>query len=260
MSDESRTKTARIEYVPARPYRRPNTADPRPDPPPPPPPATAAEARALTEQIRTRAVDLLELIGRAYTTRVWVALDYGSWDEYVARELDSTQLRLPREKRTQVIGSLRDLGMPLRAIASATGTSRGTVARDLARVPNGTPDSVPGPPDEPPDEPPARTLTVVPRSDPDTVTGRDGKVYRRRRPAKVTVKLPAGPDAAVVEDLIRYLAALQLRIGVAELDAAVTPAQAARLLVEVNRHTAGLQRLVELLTARATVEGGDPSG
>jgi hypothetical protein len=95
-----------------------------------------------------------------------------------------------------------------------------------------------------------------PRPAPDTVVGRDGKAYpgRRQRP-RITLPLPAGPTAAVIEDLIRRLAELQLRVGVAQLDPAVTPTQAARLLAELDRHSGGLRRVCKLLEARATVDG-----
>lgn len=41
------------------------------------------------------------------------------------------RLRLPREERQEVVASLRENGLSVRAIAAATQTSVGTVASDL---------------------------------------------------------------------------------------------------------------------------------
>ena len=123
-----------------------------------------ADARALTDRINAAAVGLWELVVTAYQGRAWVALGYNSWDAYTDAEFADVRLALPREKRKETVASLRDAGLSMRAIAAATGVGRGTVERDIsARVPNGTPE-------------------------PEPVTGKDGKVYRRpparRAPAK----------------------------------------------------------------------------
>lgn len=97
------------------------------------------EARTITDQIKVDVEAVWELIKRAYTQLAWAALGYSSWDEYCAGEFGTCRLRLPREERTEVVSSLRESGLSLRAIASATGLGRGTVARKLAPVPNGTP-------------------------------------------------------------------------------------------------------------------------
>ncbi|WP_217157572.1 hypothetical protein [[Mycobacterium] fortunisiensis] len=44
----------------------------------------------------------------------------------------TSRLRLPREERTEVVSSLRESGLSLRAIEAATGISRKTVIKDLA--------------------------------------------------------------------------------------------------------------------------------
>ncbi|MEC3957531.1 hypothetical protein VMT65_31170 [Nocardia sp. CDC153] len=109
---------------------------------------SAETARELTDRIKTLVEELWELIGQAYVSRIWVALDYRSWDDYCAAEFDHARIRVPREERTEVVASLREFGMSTRAIAAATGLGRGTVQRELdvlnAGVPNGTPDSVVG--------------------------------------------------------------------------------------------------------------------
>jgi hypothetical protein len=100
----------------------------------------ANEARALTDQIKTGVEALWHLITRAYTERAWAALGYTSWDDYCTREFGTSRLRLPREERAEVVSSLRESGLSLRAIAAATGDSVTTVRRELAGVPNGTPE------------------------------------------------------------------------------------------------------------------------
>ncbi|MBE5453418.1 hypothetical protein E3G52_000282 [Mycobacteroides abscessus] len=123
-------------------------------------------ARDLTERIRANIDRTWDLIAKAYTDRAWAILGYPTWDTYCEREFSSTWFRLPRETRVEVVQSLRDLGLSTRAIAAATGASKGTVSRDLAGAPNGAPD---------------------------TVTGADGKTYATTQPAR--------PHLAVVPDL-----------------------------------------------------------
>lgn len=93
-----------------------------------------AEARELTDAIKNRAEQTWQLIEQAYQHRAWSALGYETWDAYCAGEFGATRLRLPREERSEVVKSLRDSGMSIRAIASATGHSDQTVQRDLRQV------------------------------------------------------------------------------------------------------------------------------
>ena len=102
----------------------------------------ADEARSLTDQIKNGIEVLWDFIKRAYTGRAWIALGYSSWDEYCDREFGQTRLRLPREERNEVVCSLRESGLSVRAISSATGLGVGTVHREIeAGVPNGTPEN-----------------------------------------------------------------------------------------------------------------------
>lgn len=98
----------------------------------------AAAARCLTDRMKTGVAVMTELIKEAYQGRVWDALGYTSWDEYVTREFGAGQLRIPKEERTEYVASLRDSGMSERAIASATGLSKTTINRTLSSSgPNG---------------------------------------------------------------------------------------------------------------------------
>ena len=92
----------------------------------------SGQARAITDRIKTGVAVMSELIKEAYQGRVWDALGYANWDEYVTREFGTGQLRIPKEERTEYVASLRESGMSIRAIASATGDSVGTVHAALA--------------------------------------------------------------------------------------------------------------------------------
>jgi hypothetical protein len=92
---------------------------------------TTIDARALTDQIKTGVEAVWHLISRAYTERAWSALGYASWDDYCTREFGTSRLRLPREERAEVVSSLRESGLSIRAIASATGTGTRQVQEDL---------------------------------------------------------------------------------------------------------------------------------
>lgn len=100
----------------------------------------ATEARELTDLIKINITVVWGLVGEAYTGRVWVALGYPTWDDYCTQEFGTEYLVLPREERREVVASLRDRGLSVRAIAAATGTGVGTIHRELTTpVPNGTP-------------------------------------------------------------------------------------------------------------------------
>lgn len=102
----------------------------------------AADARALTDRIKVGVEAVWQLITQAYTERAWTALGYESWDDYCTREFGTSRLRLPREERAEVVSSLRESGLSIRAIAAATGLNKETVnnvTRELSG--NQTPDS-----------------------------------------------------------------------------------------------------------------------
>ena len=114
------------------------------------------EARVLTDRIKVGVDAVWELIKQAYQSKAWSALGYSSWDDYCTREFGTSRIRLPREERQEVVASMREIGMSVRAISSATGDSYGTVRSELA----------------------AREQNCSP--DPAPVTGMDGKTYTRK--------------------------------------------------------------------------------
>ena len=94
----------------------------------------AVDARAITDRIKTGVDAIWELIKQAYIERAWDALGYSSWDDYCTREFGSSRLRLPREERAEVVSSLRESGLSIRAIASATGTGTRQVQEAIAEA------------------------------------------------------------------------------------------------------------------------------
>lgn len=119
---------------------------------------SAQDARNLTDKIKAGTAALWELIKEAYASRAWASLGYASWDDYCTQEFGTSRIRLPREERREVVASMREIGMSVRAISSATGDHYSTVSRELGRVANATPAPV---------------------------TGTDGKTYEGRRTTKV---------------------------------------------------------------------------
>lgn len=101
--------------------------------------------------------------------------------------------RLDRDRRVEMVGALRSVGMSTRAIGSATGTSHETARKDAAAagVQNLTPDERPEPSappanlgsgrafDQPVVPEPAPEPISAPEPEP-KVTGTDGKQYPAR--------------------------------------------------------------------------------
>lgn len=135
--------------------------------------ATAEQARELTDRIKVAVEGTWQLVKQAYLSRAWAALGYASWDDYCTREFGTSRLRLPREERQEVVASLRDTGMSVRAIAAATGNSVGTIHSELrAGVQNRTPNLAP---------------------EPQKITGTDGKTYPQPAARPTAAPRPALP-------------------------------------------------------------------
>jgi protein gp37 len=94
--------------------------------------ASPETARRLTDRIKVAVEGTWLLIQESYLTRAWSALGYGTWDEYCTREFGTSRLRLPREERAETVASLRQAGLSLRAIASATSVDEKTIRNDLS--------------------------------------------------------------------------------------------------------------------------------
>jgi|GEM_PF-1728226 len=130
-------------------------------------------ARDLTDKIRAGLEGVFELIKAAYSGFAWAALGYSSWDEYVQREFGNLYLRPPREEREDIISSMRDVGMSIRAIATATNLAVGTVHKEASKsgVQNRTPDHA-----DLEDASPSEGL------DSTQILGQDGRLYSASRP------------------------------------------------------------------------------
>jgi len=153
---------------------------------------TEAGARRLTQRIRAKVADVLDLVLQAWEGRAWEPLGYDSWQDYVDAELpELASLRLPVQERRGAVASWAGRGMPQRAMAAGLNVSPATIAADVAEV--------------------------VPFDAAATVVSHDG----RRRPARTRRQRPAAepPPAMtkrdrtvqlVVEQGDRGLTALEL--------------------------------------------------
>lgn len=97
---------------------------------------TEAEAREHTDLLKFDLERVWDSVTEAYVRGAHRALGYDSWDDYCRTEFGSSRLGLPREERAEAVKSLREAGLSLRAISSATGADVKTVRSDLARVGN----------------------------------------------------------------------------------------------------------------------------
>ena len=145
------------------------------------------QARAVTRQIRTHAIGIMDLIGIAYNHRIWIALGYADWNAWVEGEFADIPLALPRETRQHAVQSLTAMGLTTRAIAAVTGVDPKTVRNDQRstgeKVPTGTADG-----EEPID------VKEVPL--PDDKVGLDGRTYSKGNRKKVVDMIEADPSLA----------------------------------------------------------------
>lgn len=156
-----------------------------------------ADARKLTEQIAEGLADVHELIVQAWEGQAWRSLGFASWDAWIDENFRGLQLRPPREQRDEVVQSMRETGMSIRAISQATDLGAGTIHRAAAAgVPNGTPEEGPS-----------------------NVVGLDGKTYTP--PAR---SLPTAEDAAEFEDVPLD------DLGIPMVDPSNLPGRAAKVL------------------------------
>lgn len=134
-------------------------------------------ARARSSRIRMGIHSYLETLGdiaAAYAERDWIALDYADWQSYVDGEFGAERLRLPPAHRQKAVEELRLAGMSQRAIGTALGVDKRTVANDLASGGENSP--------------------------PEPITGLDGKTYQARSepaPAPEPAPLVAAMTAAI---------------------------------------------------------------
>jgi hypothetical protein len=96
---------------------------------------TESEARGLTDRIRGRVTDVLELIAAAFEGRADVALGYVTWAHYCLAEFPAIRYQ-NREQREAAVAQLGQHGMSGRAIGHALGVGETTARADLRRARN----------------------------------------------------------------------------------------------------------------------------
>lgn len=118
--------------------------------------------KSAAEELVNEIVDLDKKIEAAvwalWEGRGWISLGYSSWNAMCDDKFKATFVRIPKEKRQEVVCSLAEKGMSTRAIGSALGVSNSTVHKDMK-------DST------------VRNRTVEPHG---TITGINGKTYTRQ--------------------------------------------------------------------------------
>ena len=95
---------------------------------------TRSQADKLTLKIRKGLENVMLLILKAYTGRIWAAegSTYASWEDWVAGEFDYAPLYVSdKGTRKAMVEVFRSNGMSTRAIAAPLGVTNATVARDL---------------------------------------------------------------------------------------------------------------------------------
>lgn len=144
-------------------------------------------ARHLTDQIRVNLDTAYQFIVAAYRGRAWKALGYSSWDDYITREFGNLHLRPPRESQQEVVHSLHQAGLSVRAIGTATQLGYGTVQRLTSATP---------------DETTSHDHTGDPLGSPEArqSQGQDGKMYPARRTTPTTPPISAAVEGAVLTD------------------------------------------------------------
>lgn len=153
----------------------------------------AMDARKITERIKASMGDIMSDIAAAHIGRVWIALGYASWGDYIKGEFNHAPLSLPREERKAVVSLLRGQGMSTRAIAPVIGVDKDTVRRDLSGGVNTPPDSEPLDVEEVDEDVLAEELIAA---EPVKITGLDGKTYTPKPQSPITDFYPKGEGAA----------------------------------------------------------------
>ncbi len=156
-----------------------------------------ATAQQLTDELRRSLETSWQLLREAFERRAWAALGHESWDAYCAAELSTSQLKLSRERRQQIVAELTGGDKPLsnRAVATALGVDHKTVAADRAAQVGNSP-HLPEPQPEIIDAEIVDVEIVEDTTAPEQekVTGADGKIYPARQQQTKTRRRPL-PDA-----------------------------------------------------------------
>lgn len=176
------------------------------------PAGTAERAGMLFAELRAWKADsekrgIPEIIAEIHRDRLWLALNYPTWEAACDAVLGGLRVQLPRDDRREIAAVLHhDQGLSTRAIGTALGVSKDTVHRDLAGVANETPE-------------------------PTSVTGLDGKTYTR----KPITYIGLDPEDDVPDDEVESLVQDFINGG-AEVRAAKERARFSKWLYAIHQH------------------------
>lgn len=96
---------------------------------------TPAKAAKLTDKLISTVQQSTALFIEAYEGRIWLALDYPTWAEYLNGELGDDRPRLPKAKRLEWVAELKvGAKMSQSAIAATLGMDQKTVSNDLKEI------------------------------------------------------------------------------------------------------------------------------
>jgi len=227
------------------------------------PVATLDEARQRADRLRAGLVRYSEMrqdIADAYACRDWLALDYGSWYEYVKGEFGQELRQLSRTERSAAVQDLRTQGMSTRQIASATGAARNTVAAELAQT-------------EPPDRITGTDGKSYPAARPSTSAGRDLPPAPEAKPepavdperpkpsAAVREQIDNDPDVQAAEFMRRFTGVLRASVDLSTFDAGRVAQLADATVIELlDRHVTSVARFAEAVKRARTglhlIQGG----
>lgn len=90
------------------------------------------EARALTDQIVKKVDGFVPLVKRAYQERADKVLGYPNWNAYCDAELRG--IRIPLSDVPTAVAQMRETGMSVRAIGSALGMPKSSVADTMTQL------------------------------------------------------------------------------------------------------------------------------
>ena len=92
---------------------------------------TPEQAREFTDDLKLDYVIVQGKIAQAFKGKIWVALGYMDWAEYITTEFGGLRIRPPKEREIEALQELNEAAMSSRDIAAAYGISHMTVQRKL---------------------------------------------------------------------------------------------------------------------------------
>lgn len=93
---------------------------------------TPDEARQFTDDLKLDYVILQGKIAQAFKGKIWIALGYMDWSEYITAEFGGLRIQPPRERELEALAELSDEAeMSTRQIADTYGIPQSTVSDKL---------------------------------------------------------------------------------------------------------------------------------